>query len=125
MNRTEKRMIRQKINNLLDSECKGCEFNGKNENRICNSQCPVGARMQSLSKDLFQEFQRQPSIFDGTLNQDDYTRRPWTVEEDFYLLNHFHLVSSVHLAKKFDRTPVAVKHRYHTLVREQKKEAEC
>ncbi len=123
MNRSEKRKIRQKINNLLDSYCKGCQYNGKNDNKNCINHCPVGARMQALSKVLFEGIEKQPSIFDEAFDAGEYTRRPWTVEEDFYLLNHFHLASSVHLATKFDRTPVAVEQRYKLLTKEQKKEA--
>jgi hypothetical protein len=123
MNRTEKRRIRQKIHNLLDTKCKGCEFNGKNQNGICNTICPVGAKMRSLSEVLFQNTEKQPSMFNESLVLEGYTRKPWTVEEDFYLLNHFHLFSCEHLSKKFARTPVAVKHRYNTLIRKQKKEA--
>ncbi|RSD21058.1 zinc-finger domain-containing protein [Mesobacillus subterraneus] len=122
MDRTEKRRIRQKIHNLLDIECKGCEFNGKNQNGICNTQCPVGERLRSLSKVLFQNIEKQPSIFNESITLEGLTRKPWTVEEDFYLLNHFHLVTCDHLAKKLDRTPVAVNQRYKTLIREQKKE---
>lgn len=121
MDRKEKRRIRSQINNILDSECRGCEYNGKNQNRVCNKECPVGIKMQEISQVLFQDKKKQTSIFDTAFDLNDYTRRPWTIEEDYYLINHADLYSTLHLAQKFGRTPAAVQNRLNILRKQQMK----
>lgn len=121
MDRKEKRVLRKQINDILDSECKGCEHNGNGNNFICKYECPFGSHMQELSRELFVEKKVQPSIEFVDKSLEYYTRRPWSTEEDFYLLNHANHFSSEHLAKKFYRTPSAIQQRINLLKKKQKK----
>lgn len=121
MDRKEKRMLRKQINDIIDSECKNCQHNGNSNNFICKNECPVGSQMQELSKELFLDKKVQPSIEFVAKKLEYYTRRPWSTEEDFYLLHHARHFSCEHLANKFYRTPSAIQQRINLLKKKQKK----
>jgi Zinc-finger len=116
MTRKEKRAIRLEIINLLDEKCKRCQYSRGYQNKICIEDCPVGYEFQSLSQRLL--VSKKKGSVDKKIEFDPENkskRRPWTEEEDFYLLNHDGIVPRDHLAKKMNRTVHSVNSRIQLL----------
>lgn len=108
-NREEKRAIRKQIIGILDTECNGCQYEkGYTNNRICRDVCPVGAKIQHLSSFLLNNSSVNQFDQEKLAAPDPSQRRPWTRDEDIYLLNHAKYFSSVHLAIKLNRTPNSI-----------------
>jgi hypothetical protein len=96
-----RRSIHMQIGNILDQNCKNCEFRNigghysSEGQRYCSKECPVGQELQGLSNEL--------------LLDEGKTR--WSEEQDFYLVNHLKRYSVHHLAIRLNRSKEAVKQR--------------
>lgn len=116
INREEKRGIRKRINDIMETECKGCQFEkGYTNNRICREVCPIGTKIQHLSNHLLND--SSPNLIDPEklAEPDPSQRRPWTDDEDYYLMNHIKHFNAVHIAKKLNRTPSSIRTRLQIL----------
>lgn len=116
MTRSEKRAIRLEIIKLLEEKCKRCQYSKGYQNKICIEDCPIGYEIQSLSHRLMngekEEVVGNKVEFDP---ESKSKRRPWTEEEDFYLLNHDGIFPRDHLAKRVNRTVHSVNSRIQLL----------
>jgi hypothetical protein len=108
MDREEKRVIRREIIELLDS-CTGCKYRTcKGEVPVyCSNVCPAGMAMQSLSAQLIlDETKKTSQKVVGTPTR--IIEGPWSMEEEFYLLNHLNIFKVGHLSARLNRAPKSV-----------------
>ncbi|WP_420768729.1 hypothetical protein ACNR9V_03090 [Parageobacillus thermoglucosidasius] len=91
MTKAEQKRIRLQIIELLD-QCEGCPHRYKfgSSVRICPS-CPIGQEMQALWKKL------------GERERQNAVRRPWTTQEEEFLLQNLHMKKR-ELAEKLGRS---------------------
>lgn len=117
MDRQEKRMIRLSINDILESECKVCEYNliGREGYLHCVRECPVGKNLQSLSNKLLEDKKgvRKRKVYEK--EPEPYQRGPWSSDEEQYLINHVPYFKPMHIAKRLNRSPNTVYQKIYSL----------
>ncbi|MGM7684667.1 hypothetical protein ACSVDA_21400 [Cytobacillus sp. Hm23] len=98
--RAKKKIVREQIINILDSECGQCKYKSVSfsRNGIC-SKCPVGKTLQSLNNSIMDKPKLQHKMIK------EYNKGVWSEEEEQYLINHYMMFDILHLAQKLNRPP--------------------
>jgi hypothetical protein len=106
MTREEKKLIRLQVISLLE-RCRGCKFRSITNASIhvCPG-CPIGQQMQELGKKLAgppkpaskQEQKKKTLVM-----------RPWTKEEEEFVLMNQHRMTRIEMAKRLGRSYDAVR----------------
>lgn len=115
MTKAEKKLIRLQIISLLE-RCQGYPYHSVTNAciHICPG-CPIGQQMQELGKKLWRKEEKKQQKIAKKPVAKKY--RPWTPEEEEYLLQNLHMKRS-ELAKQLGRTYRAVLRRISDLKKE-------
>lgn len=106
MNREEKKKVRKRIGDLLDTKCNTCSF--KKIGTYCIDSCPVGLTLQQLSYSIVSDDNKGANL--GILKN-----KPWNENEDLYLINHIKYFSIDHLSNRLNRSQKSVMNRLQIL----------
>ncbi|MCL6571726.1 MAG: zinc-finger domain-containing protein [Bacillus sp. (in: Bacteria)] len=118
MDRKQKKTIRLKITQLLDDHCRGCEFRSVYKSHdYCNQYCLIGKELTTCSTMLLDKPVVKKSAEENIGTMCSYR---WTIEEEFYLINHASIFTINHLAKRLNRSYGAVHNKLCRLKKEKK-----
>lgn len=109
MNRIEKKEIRLRMINILDSRCKGCMMrSGYEAQQYCINHCEVSYELQQLSYSLVNKEHTKIQLNNGKTKVKELKSGRWDQDEVLYLENHMKLFDVEHLSMKLNREPQSV-----------------